>query len=89
MPDTARSIQSITLLPNLKLQTCQIWNIEILQSDLLPLIFDQTKIPSIPLNAYTAQLQHEDGDNVLIFLSWLGALISGFVKEVDCPWFGS
>ena len=51
-------MMNIELPPDLHLEVRKIQNIEI-WSDLLPLIAGRQKIPSIPLNAYGAQLQDQ------------------------------
>lgn len=68
---------------NLHLEIRKIRNIEIWRSDLLPLIEGNKKIPSAPINAYGAQMQHLDGKdaNYTIFSSWIAALLSGMAKE--------
>ena len=71
---------NVNLLPDLHLEVRRIRNIEVWRSDLLPLIVGRQKIPSIPINAFGAQLQDLDqgGDqDYIIFSSWLGGLISG------------
>jgi len=71
---------NVNLPPDLHLEVRRIRNIEVWRSDLLPLIVGRQKIPSIPINAFGAQLQDLDrgGDqDYIIFSSWLGGLISG------------
>ena len=66
----------------------QIRNIQISHQDLEPLLPNQqTKIPSSLINAFGAHLQKvlddaPDGiDNPAIFLSWLGPIVTGTVKD--------
>ena len=73
-------MMNIKLLPDLHLEVRKIQNIEIWRRDLLLLITGRQKISSIPINVYGAQLQDQDqgGDqDYIIFLSWLGAFVSG------------
>src|SRR5882762_7058236 len=48
---------NVNLPPDLHLEVRRIRNIEVWRSDLLPLIVGRQKIPSIPINAFGAQLQ--------------------------------
>lgn len=67
---------------DLHLQVRKIRNIEVWKSDLLSLINGREKLPSTPINAFGAQLQEFDqGRDYTIFSSWLGAFVSGQVKE--------
>ena len=48
----------------------------------MPLIYKDKKIPSIPINAFGAQLQEQEApSDFTIFLSWLAVLVRGGSKE--------
>ena len=75
--------QEFNLPLDIHLQIHKIWNIEVGKSDLLPLILGNKKIPSLPINAYSAYLQEIEGgtSEFIIFSSWLPALIARWAKE--------
>lgn len=82
MDTTAPSVHSINIPPDLHLQERKIRNIELFKSDLLPLIYENKKIPSIPINAFGARLQEQEApSDFTIFSSWLAALVGGGAKE--------
>jgi hypothetical protein len=74
---------NVEIPPDLHFQDRKIQNIEVWRSDLLPLIIGGQKIPSIPINAFGAQLQEFDQGNrdYTIFSSWIGTFVSGDAKE--------
>ena len=75
--------QELNLPLDIHLQIRKIWNIEVGKSDFLPLILGDKKIPSMPINAYSAYLQEIKGgtSEFIIFSSWHPALIAGWAKE--------
>jgi len=74
--------------PILDGQLCQIWNIQICQLDLEPLLpKEKRSLPSTTINAFGAHLQkvldvdRGVGDTPIIFSSWLGPLATGEIKD--------
>ena len=74
--------------PVLDGEICQIRNIQICRLDLKPLLPEaKEKLPSPTINAFGACLQKVidkgpgDGDNPIIFSSWLGPLAAGEIKD--------
>jgi len=71
-------------------QIRQIWNIQICQLDLEPLLPEgKMKLPSTTINAFAVHLQNVlddnpgliEGDRPSIFSSWLGPLATGEIND--------